>query len=68
MTKRKHTLEERVQAVKEYLKEGKDFSELLEKHDTTAQVVRYWVKRYQGIGVAGLEDQRGKRLLSPRRP
>ena len=57
MTKRKHTLEERVQAVKEYLEAGKDFSELSEKHGTTAQVVRYWMKRYQEIGGAGLEDR-----------
>ena len=70
MARRRHTLEERAQAVKEYLEEGKDFSELSEEYGTTAQVVRSWVKRYQEMGVAGLEDRRGKRLASqtPRTP
>ena len=64
MARRNHTLEERAQVVKEYLEEGKGFSELSEKYGTTAQVVRSWVKRYQEMGVAGLEDRRGKRLAS----
>jgi len=70
MTSRKHTLEERVQAVREHLEEGKSFSELSERYSTTAQVVRNWVKRYQEMGVAGLEDRRGKRLANqiPRTP
>ena len=70
MTSREHTLEERVQAVREHLEEGKSFSELSERYSTTAQVVRNWVKRYQEMGVAGLEDRRGKRLASqtPRTP
>ena len=62
MARQNHTLEERVQAVGEHLDEGKDFSELSQKYGTTAQVVRGWVKRYQEMGVAGLEDRRGKRL------
>lgn len=64
MTKRKHTLEERVQAVREHLEEEKSCSELSARYGTTAQVVRNWVKRYQEMGVAGLEDRRGKRLAS----
>ena len=64
MARQNHTLEERVQAVGEHLDEGKDFSELSQKYGTTAQVVRGWVKRYQEMGVAGLEDRRGKRLAS----
>ena len=69
-TKRKHTLEERVQAVREHLEDGKSFSELSARYGTTAQVIRNWVKRYQEMGVAGLEDRRGKRLVSqtPRTP
>ena len=62
VTKRKHTLEERVQAIREHLKDGKSFPELAETYGTTAQVVRNWVKRYQEMGAAGLEDRRGKRL------
>ena len=64
MARRNHTLEERVQAVKEYLEARKGFPELSEKYGTTAQVVRSWVKRYREMGVAGLEDRRGKRLAS----
>lgn len=58
----KHTLEERVQAVREHLEAGKSFSALSETYGVTAQVVRNWVKRYQEMGVAGPEDRRGKRL------
>lgn len=47
MAKRKHTMEERVQAVREYLEEGKDFSELSEKYRTPAQVVRSWVRQFR---------------------
>ena len=64
MAKRKHTQEERVQAVREYLEEECGFSELSARYGTTAQVVRNWMKRYQEMGVAGLEDRRGKRLTS----
>lgn len=64
MARRNHTLEERVQAVKEYLEEEKGVPELSEKYGTTAQAIRSWVKRYQEMGVAGLEDRRGKRLAS----
>lgn len=64
VARRKHTLEERVQAVREYLEDGKSFSELTETYSVTAQVVRNWVKRCQEMGVAGLEDRRGKRLAA----
>ena len=40
MTKRKHTLEERVQAVREHLEDGKSFPELSARYGVTAQVVR----------------------------
>ena len=38
MTKRKHTLEERVQAVREHLEDEKSYSELSAQYGTTAQV------------------------------
>ena len=70
MARQKHTLEERVHVVREHLEAGKSFSELSARYGTTAQVIRNWVKRYQKMGVAGLEDRRGKRLASqtPRTP
>ena len=64
MAKRNYTLEERVQAVREHLEEGKGFPELSVQYGVTAQVIRNWVKRYQKMGVAGLEDRRGQRLAS----
>lgn len=64
MAGRKHTLEERARAVREHMEAGKSFSALSETYGVTAQVVRNWVKRYQEMGVAGLEDRRGKRLAS----
>ena len=64
VARQKHTLEERVQAVREHLEDGKSLSELSAQHGVTVQVVRNWVKRYQEMGVAGLEDRRGKRLAS----
>ena len=64
MARRKHTLEERVQAVREHQEEGKSFAELSEAYGVTSQVVRSWVKRYHEMGVAGLDDRRGKRLAS----
>ena len=39
MARRNHTLEERIQAVREHLDAGKGFPELSEKYSTTAQVV-----------------------------
>ncbi|MEY8388473.1 transposase [Oscillospiraceae bacterium 38-13] len=39
MTKRKHTLEERVQAVREHLEDGKSYSELSERYGSTTQVI-----------------------------
>ena len=59
MAKRNYTLEERVQAVREHLEEGKGFPELSVQYGVTAQVIRY-----QKMGVAGLEDRRGQRLAS----
>lgn len=64
MAKRTYTLEERVQAVEAHLKGGKSFSELSAEYGTTAQVIRNWIKRYQEMGVAGLEDRRGQRLAA----
>lgn len=70
VAKRKYTLEDRVQVVREHLEEGKRFSELSGQYGVTVHVVRNWVKRYQEMGVAGLEDRRGKRLAAqtPRTP
>ena len=64
MAKRTYTLEERVQAVKEHLENGKNFTEIAEANGLSTQLVRNWVRKYQEIGLAGLEDRRGQRTAS----
>ena len=64
MAKRTYTLEERVQAVKEHLENGKNFTEIAEAYGLSTQLVRNWVRKYQEIGLAGLEDRRGQRTAS----
>lgn len=70
MTKRRYTLEERAQAVKEHLENGKSFTEIAQAYDLSSQLVRSWVKKYQAMGLAGLEDRRGLRTTgqTPRTP
>ena len=70
MTKRRYTLEERVQAVKEHLENGKSFTEIAQAYNLSPQLVRSWVKKYQAMGLAGLEDRRGLRTAgqTPRTP
>lgn len=66
----KHTLEDRVQVVKEHLEHGKTFAEIAEEYNLSTQLVRNWVKKYQKMGLSGLEDRRGQRIASqePRTP
>lgn len=70
MTKRRYTLEERARAVKEHLENGKSFTEIAQAYDLSSQLVRSWVKKYQAMGLAGLEDRRGLRTTgqTPRTP
>lgn len=70
MAKRTYTLEERVQAVKEHLESGKSFTEIAQAYDLNSQLVRSWVKKYQAMGLAGLEDRRGLQTTgqTPRTP
>lgn len=64
MARRRYTLEERVHAVKEHLEEGKSFSEVAEARGLYVRLVREWVRKYQEIGLAGLEDRRGQRTAA----
>lgn len=58
---RKTTQEERIQIAKECLTSGKNYGELALKYQVSYQQVRTWTLRYEELGVAGLEDRRGKR-------
>ena len=70
MVKRTYTLEDRVRAVKEFLEHGKSCAEIAEEYHCDSQRIRSWVKKYQELGLAGLEDRRGQRTAqqTPRTP
>ena len=61
MARKKYTLEERLQAVKEHLEHGKSISEIAAENGVNENSVRKWVGKYQSMGEAGLEDRRGQR-------
>ena len=58
---RKTTLEERVGIVKEHFENGKSCSEIAAEFGLSYHVVYDWIKKYQALGIAGLEDRRGQR-------
>ena len=57
-----HTIEERLEAVLACLEGGRTLQEVAQAHQVAVQTLRSWVKKYQELGPAGLEDRRGKRL------
>jgi len=61
MARKGYTLEERFQAVKEHLEQGKSVLEIAAEYRVEETTVRTWVKKYQTLGIAGLEDRRGHR-------
>ena len=67
---RKTTLEERVGIVKEHFENGKSCSEIAAEFGLSYHVVYDWIKKYQALGIAGLEDRRGQRTAQqiPRTP
>ena len=56
------TIEERLEAVLACLEGGRALQEVAQAHQVAVQTLRSWVKKYQELGPAGLEDRRGKRL------
>ena len=57
-----HTMEERLQAVLSGLDGGNRLSEVAQAYQVEPQTLRIWVKKYEEMGAAGLEDRRGRRL------
>lgn len=57
-----HTIEERLEAALACLEGGRTLQEVAQAHQVAVQTLRSWVKKYQELGPAGLEDRRGKRL------
>lgn len=59
---RKTTYEERLEVVQKCLANDKNYGAIAMKYECSYQQVRNWVKRYEFMGPAGLEDRRGKRV------
>ena len=55
------TLEERLLIVQDCLANDKNYGAMALKYQCSYQQVRNWVKRYEEMGAAGLEDRRGRR-------
>ena len=58
---RKTTQEERVRIARECIENGNNYGEIAIKYQVSYQNVYSWVKKYQELGEAGLEDRRGQR-------
>ena len=58
------TFDERLKIVIECLANDKNYGAMALKYQCSYQQVRNWVKRYEEMGVEGLQDRRGKRIGS----
>lgn len=58
------TPEERLEIVKECLFNDKNYGAMALKYNCSYQQVHNWVKRYEKMGISGLEDRRGRRIGS----
>ena len=58
---RSTTQKERLEIVKDCLKNGRNYGETALKYKVSYQQVRTWTLRFEELGEAGLEDRRGKR-------
>lgn len=58
---RSTTYEERLAIVQDCLIHDKNYGAMALKYQCSYQQVRNWVKRYEEMGSAGLEDRRGRR-------
>ena len=58
---RSTTYEERLTIVQDCLTHDKNYGAMALKYQCSYQQVRNWVKRYEAMGSAGLEDRRGRR-------
>ena len=56
------TLEERIQIANDCITNGGNYGETALKYKVSYQQVYQWTKKFKEMGVAGLEDRRGKRL------
>lgn len=62
--RKNHTVEERLQAVLACLDGGQQLGKVAQTYEVEVQTLRGWIKKYQEMGAAGLEDRRGHRLAN----
>ena len=58
---RKTTQEERLEIVKYCMLNNRNYGETAIRYSVSYQNVYQWVKRYEELGIAGLEDRRGRK-------
>jgi transposase len=56
--------DERLQIVKDCLVNDKNYGAMAIKYNCSYQQIRNWVKKYDDMGAAGIEDRRGRRIGS----
>jgi len=54
--------QERIKIAKDCLANDKNYGAMALKYNVSYQQVRNWVKKYEEMGSAGLEDRRGRRI------
>lgn len=64
MPKRKSTIDERLNVVKECIENEKSYEQVAKETGFSYRQVYDWVKKYHEFGLAGLEDRRGERKIS----
>lgn len=57
---RSTTLEERIRIVGYCLEQNKNYAQTARQFSVSYQQIYCWVKKYEALGAAGLEDRRGK--------
>lgn len=61
---KEYKIKDRVKIVMECLRCHNDYARIAEKYGIKYATVRMWVRKYDEMGRAGLEDRRGKRLAN----
>lgn len=58
---RKVTQEERIEIVSYCISENKNYSKTIDRYGVSYQQIYSWVRKYEVLGIDGLQDGRGKR-------
>ena len=61
---RKTTHQERIEIVSYCIAVNKDYGKAIERYNVSYQQIYSWVRKYEALGIDGLQDSRGKRRAS----